>query len=112
MIYSTMIYRWVNSGQRTFLRFLTILSSGQFFGLHEVTHDGNEPTVPANEDLVGTNSFQDMWGGACFGIRRQKKKASLKLLCSENMHYPNTPQQNVIKNKMKATIYLLTCMNS
>lgn len=74
MIYSTMIYRWVNSGQRTFLHFLTIVSLGQFFGLHEVTHDGNEPTVPANEDLVGTNSFQDMWGGRASAYVGKRKK--------------------------------------
>lgn len=52
-----MTYRRVNPDQESFSRFLTFLSSGQIFGLHEATCDENEPTVPANEDLVGTNSF-------------------------------------------------------
>lgn len=32
-------------------------------------HSRNEPTVPANEDLVGTHSFQDASPSACVGKR-------------------------------------------
>ena len=58
-------------------RFLAFASSGPvffffFFGLR----DENEPTAPANEDLVGANSFQEPWlcASACVGRRKKKKK--------------------------------------
>jgi len=44
-----------------------LIRSGTFsifrpvFGPYEATHDANEPTVPANEDLVGTHSFQGVF---------------------------------------------------
>lgn len=74
------------------LRFLTFLSSGQFLACGK-QHMENEPTEPANEDLVGANSFQDVCATMC----RQKKK-----------HCEKRPTENVIK---KSTFCRLTCMN-
>lgn len=84
-LHSTMIYRWVNSGQEPIaaLPHICILGGQFFFGLR----DESEPTAPANEDLVGTHSFQECWlcASACVGRREKKKKKA-----------PG-PLQNVIK---------------
>lgn len=73
-LHSTMIYRWVNSGQEPIaaLPHICILGGQFFFGLR----DESEPTAPANEDLVGTNSFQECWlcASACVGRREKKNK--------------------------------------
>ena len=82
------IQQWFTDGliqvRNPYPRFLTFASSGaSFLGLC----DENEPTAPANEDLVGTNSFQERWlcVSACVGRREKNKKKSTGAL------------QNVIK---------------
>lgn len=72
------IQQWFTDGliqvRNPYPRFLTFASSGAsfFFGLR----DENEPTAPANEDLVGTHSFQECWlcASACVGRREKKNK--------------------------------------
>ena len=75
--YSTVIYRWVNSGQKPqpALPRICILGASFFFFFFWL-RDENEPTAPANEDLVGANSFQERWlcASACVGRRKKKKK--------------------------------------
>lgn len=56
---SVRILTQVKPGQQPFLPFPNISIFRPVFGPHEATHE-NEPTVSANEDLVGTNSFQDV----------------------------------------------------